>query len=121
MKCRPSEASRVSVQVVLRDRMSISPDCSAVKRCCAVSGTHLTLLRVAQHRGGDGAADVDVQPGPVALAVGLREAGQPRVHAADQLAALLDRVERLARMRGRGSQAATAAARPPSATTCLPV
>ena len=30
--------SRVRVQVVLRDRMSTSPDCSAVKRCCAVSG-----------------------------------------------------------------------------------
>src|SRR5687768_14347859 len=40
----PSDASRVSVQVVLRDRMSISPDCNAVKRCCALSGTHLTLL-----------------------------------------------------------------------------
>src|SRR3990167_11450359 len=40
----PSEASRVSVQVVLRDRMSTSPDCRAVKRCCAFSGTHLTLL-----------------------------------------------------------------------------
>ncbi len=40
----PSEASRVSVQVVLRDRMSTSPDCSAVKRCCAFSGTNLTLL-----------------------------------------------------------------------------
>src|SRR6187455_2385365 len=40
----PSDASRVSVQVVLRERMSISPDCSAVNRCCAVSGTYLTLV-----------------------------------------------------------------------------
>ena len=30
--------TRDTVQVVLRERMSISPDCSAVKRCCAVSG-----------------------------------------------------------------------------------
>ena len=44
MKSRPSDASRVSVQVVLRDRMSISPDCSAVKRCDALSGTHLIFL-----------------------------------------------------------------------------
>src|SRR5262249_50498358 len=40
----PSEASRDIVQVVLRDRTSISPDWSAVKRCCAVSGTHFTLV-----------------------------------------------------------------------------
>src|SRR5882672_5229342 len=40
----PSEASRVRVQVVLRDRISISPDCRAVNRCCALSGTHFTFL-----------------------------------------------------------------------------
>src|SRR5581483_4480667 len=33
-----------SVQVVLRDSTSISPDCSAVKRSLADSGTNLTLL-----------------------------------------------------------------------------
>jgi hypothetical protein len=44
VKNRPSEASRVSVQVVLRESMSTSPDCSAAKRCAAFSGTHLTLL-----------------------------------------------------------------------------
>ncbi|MNV76425.1 hypothetical protein D3C71_1697770 [compost metagenome] len=38
------EASRVSVTEVLRDSTSTSPDCSAVKRCCETSGTHLTLL-----------------------------------------------------------------------------
>ena len=40
----------MSVLVVLRDSMSISPDCSAVKRCCAVSGTYFTFsgsLRIA--------------------------------------------------------------------------
>ena len=43
VKCRPIEASRVSVHVVLRESTSTSPDCSAVKRCCALSGVHLTL------------------------------------------------------------------------------
>src|SRR5215467_2851439 len=40
----PSVASRVSVQVLLRDRTSTSPACSEVKRCCEFSGTNLTLL-----------------------------------------------------------------------------
>src|SRR5690349_8803273 len=40
----PSEASRVSVQVLLRDSTSISPDCSDEKRCCEFSGTNLTLF-----------------------------------------------------------------------------
>jgi hypothetical protein len=82
--------------VVLRDRTSISPDCSAVKRCCAFSGTYLTLQGVAQHGSGDGLADVDVQARPVALAVGSREARQAGVDAADELAAGLDGVEGLA-------------------------
>src|SRR6266498_1168806 len=42
-KLNPSWVSRDKVQVVLLDRMSTSPDCKAVKRCCAVSGTYLTL------------------------------------------------------------------------------
>src|SRR5271155_5729830 len=44
VKLAPSEVSRDSVQVVLRDSTSISPDCSAVKRSLAVSGTNLTLV-----------------------------------------------------------------------------
>ncbi|MNI66009.1 hypothetical protein D3C73_1215490 [compost metagenome] len=36
--------SRVSVTVVLRVSTSISPDCSAVKRCCVFSGVNLTLV-----------------------------------------------------------------------------
>src|SRR3972149_2529278 len=32
------------VQVVLRESTSTSPDCRAVKRCCAVNGVYLTLL-----------------------------------------------------------------------------
>jgi hypothetical protein len=34
----PSWTSRWNVTVVLRERTSTSPDCSAVKRCAAVSG-----------------------------------------------------------------------------------
>src|SRR6185437_15702161 len=44
VKLAPSEVSRESVHVVLRDSTSISPDCSAVKRSFADSGTNLTLL-----------------------------------------------------------------------------
>src|SRR6476660_10137757 len=44
VKLAPSEVSRDSVQVVLRESTSISPDCSAVKRSWADSGTYLTLL-----------------------------------------------------------------------------
>ena len=36
--------SRPSVQVVLRDSMSTSPDCSAVKRFCVVVGTNFVLF-----------------------------------------------------------------------------
>src|SRR3954463_8091287 len=44
VKLAPSEVSRDSVQVVLRDSTSISPDCSAVKRSLADSGTNFTLV-----------------------------------------------------------------------------
>src|SRR4029079_14396123 len=40
----PRDASRLSVQVLLRERTSTSPACSEVKRCCELSGTNLTLL-----------------------------------------------------------------------------
>ena len=40
---RPSEVSRLIVQVELRDSTSISPDCSAVKRSLADSGENFTL------------------------------------------------------------------------------
>ena len=88
--------SRDSVQVVLRDSTSTSPDCSAVKRFCAVVGTKRTLLGVAEDGGGDGAAVVDVEAAPDALAVRLGEAGEAGVHAADQRAAGADRIEGLA-------------------------
>src|SRR6185437_16210113 len=44
VKLKPSELSRDDVQVVLRIRTSTSPDCSAVKRSLADSGTNFTLL-----------------------------------------------------------------------------
>src|SRR6185437_2791769 len=44
VKFAPSAVSRDSVQVVLRDSTSISPDCSAVKRSFAESGTNLILV-----------------------------------------------------------------------------
>src|SRR6478735_9468489 len=43
VKTTPSEASRDSVQVLLRESTSISPACSEVKRCCELSGTYLTF------------------------------------------------------------------------------
>ena len=43
-KSSPSDVSRDNVQVVLRDNTSISPDCRAVNRSFAVSGTNLTLV-----------------------------------------------------------------------------
>ena len=39
----PSDASRVSVKVVLRDKTSTSPDCSAVNRTCEFRGTYFTF------------------------------------------------------------------------------
>ena len=44
VKFRPMAASRELVQVLLRERISTSPDCSAVKRSLAVNGLNLTLL-----------------------------------------------------------------------------
>src|SRR3954454_15503249 len=44
VKFKPSDVSRDEVQVVLRASTSTSPDCSAVKRSFAVSGTNFTLV-----------------------------------------------------------------------------
>src|SRR5471030_1321557 len=41
---RPMPASRELVMVVLRERMSISPDCNAVKRSLAFNWLNLTLV-----------------------------------------------------------------------------
>ena len=76
------------VQVVLRTSTSTSPDCSAVKRSLADSGTNLTLLGVVEDRRGDGAAEVDVEAGPFALRVRQTEARQRAVGAAIENAAV---------------------------------
>jgi hypothetical protein len=60
----------------------------------------LDLVGVLEHGRGDGAAEVDVEAGPLALAVGRREARPGGVDAADHLAARLHRVERLAGVGG---------------------
>src|SRR4051812_36174109 len=44
VKTTPTDASRVRVQVLLRDSTSISPACSDEKRCCELRGTNLTLV-----------------------------------------------------------------------------
>jgi len=64
----------------------------------------LDLLRIVENRRGDGAAEVDVETGPVALGVGQAEAGKPGVAAAVERAARLDRGERL-RLGGRRGKA----------------
>ena len=96
--------SRDEVQVVLRASTSTSPDCRAVKRSLADSGTNLTLFGIVQHRGGDGPAEIDVEAGPFSLRVGKAEAGERAVGAAIEHAAILDRLERLSgrALRGNG-------------------
>ncbi|MNE28118.1 hypothetical protein D3C80_1215480 [compost metagenome] len=56
------------------------------------------FLRIAQQRGRDGLAHVHVQACPLALAVGRGEARHAAADAHGDLVALLDRVQRLARM-----------------------
>ena len=53
----------------------------------------LDLVEIAEHRRGDGAADIDVEAGPVALGAPVGEAGQPVADAADQAVAGTDIVE----------------------------
>src|SRR5262249_11886799 len=51
------------------------------------------LVRVAEHRRGHGAAEIDVEAAPDALRIRLREAGKARVHAALQEAAVAHGVQ----------------------------
>ena len=67
----------------------------------------LDLLGIAEDGGRDGAADIDVEAGPFALAVGQHEARRAGADAAEQRPRELDRVEILAghgagRKHGRG-------------------
>ena len=79
----------------------------------------LGLARVAQHGGGDGAADIDVEPGEMALLIRHREAGEAGVHRAGDIALALHPVERRP---GRGLAPAPGSSRPhrqpTSATAC---
>ena len=104
MKLKPSELSRATVQVVLRTRTSISPDCSAVKRSLAVVGTYLTLLASPRTAAADRLAVVDVEAGPRALVVRRAESGKTDVDAAAQGTALLDGIERFRLRQSRRRQ-----------------
>jgi hypothetical protein len=59
----------------------------------------LGLFSIAEHRHGDRPAEIDVEPRPLALAVGEGEAGQAGVHGALHEALGLHRVEGLAGQR----------------------
>lgn len=80
-------------QVVLRARMSISPDCSAVNRCGELRGMYFTFSESPKTGGRHGAADVDVEPLPFSLAVRGGKTGRGRIHAALHEAAGLHGVE----------------------------
>jgi len=56
----------------------------------------LGLLGVTEHGRSNGLAEIDVEPGPLALAVGQREARQARIHRALHEALGLHGIERLA-------------------------
>jgi len=62
------------------------------------------LVRVVEDRGGDRAAFVDVEAFVAALIVGLAEAGEAGIGAADQLAAGLDLIERPGGRRAGGRE-----------------
>src|SRR6266700_503055 len=79
-KLMPSVALRENVMVVLRESRSTWPDC-----------------RIAQHGCGQRPAIIDVDAAPLALVVGEGEARQAEMHAAFEVAARLDGVERRAR------------------------
>ncbi len=84
--------------MVLRDSRSISPDCRAVKRSLADSGTNLTLvgsLKMAAATARQMSTSIPVQ---LPLSSGAEKPGQSLAYAAGDHAAVLDRLESL---RGR--------------------
>ena len=90
----PSVVSRSIVQVVLRDK---HVDFAGLQRREAVGGDQrheLDLGRIVENRRRDGAAEIDVESGPIALRIGHAEAGQLAVRAAIEHAAVLDGLER---------------------------
>ena len=95
MKLAPSEVSRDSVQVVLRDSTSISPDCSAVKRSLADSGTNLTLVGSLKIAAAIARQTSTSSPVQLPLSSGDEKARQALADAAGQHAPVLDRLEGL--------------------------
>ena len=93
-KFRPSDVSRDSVQVVLRDSTSISPDCRAVKRSFADSGTNFTLvgsLKIAAAMARQKSTSSPVQ---LPLSSGAENPGRPWLTPQDRRAAVLHGLER---------------------------
>src|SRR5262249_45439841 len=78
-KFRPSEVSRESVQVELRDSTSISPDCSAVKRSFADSGLNFTLLASLKMAAAMARQKSTSKPVQFPLSSGLEKPGRPCV------------------------------------------
>ena len=77
MKLAPSEVSRDSVQVVLRDSTSISPDCSAVKRSLADSGTNFTLAASLKIAAAIARQISTSRPAQLPLSSGAEKPGKP--------------------------------------------
>ena len=97
MKFAPREVSRERVQVVLRESTSISPDCNAVKRSLADSGTNLILLGSSKIAAASARQISTSSPVQLPLSSGVREPRQALAHPAGQLASLLDDLEGLSR------------------------
>src|SRR6476659_1743636 len=77
VKLAPSEVSRDSVQVVLRDSTSISPDCSAVKRSLADNGTNLTLVASLKIAAATARQMSTSSPVQLPLSSGVEKPGKP--------------------------------------------
>src|SRR3954452_15487890 len=115
-KLAPSEVSRDKVQVVLRDSTSTSPDCSAVNRSLADSGTYFTLvgsLKIAAAMARQTSTSSPVQ---LPLSSGDEKPGRPALTPQDNMprsvtvlsvcavAALVDRPAARARVKTRDTR-----------------
>ena len=84
-KFTPSEVSRDSVQVVLRDKTSISPDCSAVKRSLADSGTYFTLVGSLKTAAAMARQMSTSKPAQLPLSSGAEKPGRPELTPQDSM------------------------------------
>ena len=89
----PQVASRVLVQVVLRDIKSTSPDCMVGAALGGDSWAKLHRVSVAEYGGGHGAAQVNVKPDGVSAGVQRPKPGQLVVVSADYLASFPDGIQ----------------------------